>query len=145
MVLHFAVPHTDCTKFETHGTTEEPGDRMRMSETLVCGTYSNEAALEYALCHLRNVGFLDANFTVLLPEESFNNTSKVVTKLTRGPSSCHAIRSGGFLLWIQCDSAGQALVAKKILEGTEAEAVSSSSETQLASETDSSTRFRNLA
>ena len=107
---------------------------MRTSGMLVCGTYSNEAALEYAMCHLRNVGFLDANFTVLLPENSFNNASKVTT-LT-GVLSFQAIRNDGFLLWIQCESAGQALVARKILECTEANAVSSSSEAQMASETD---------
>ena len=108
---------------------------MRTSGMLVCGTYSNEAALEYAMCHLRNVGFLDANFTVLLPENSFNNASKVTT-LTGGVLSFQAIRNNGFLLWIQCESAGQAQVARKILECTEASAVSSSSETQMASETD---------
>lgn len=118
---------------------------MRMSGTLVCGAYSNEAALEYALCHLRNVGFLDANFTVLLPEDGANNPSKAITALTGGLPSCQAIRSGGFFLWIQCDSAGQALVARKILESTEADAVSSSSETQTAPQTDPPTKFRNLA
>ena len=116
---------------------------MRMSETLVCGTYPSEASLEYALCHLRNVGFLDANFMVLLPEDSFNGGK--ATARTGGVLSLQAIRSGGFLLWIQCESAGQALVARKILECTEANAVSSSSEAQMLSETDPTTSFRNLA
>lgn len=168
MALHFPAPHTapqgfdaqasearnpkssdvegiyamSCTESQARYSIVE--DSMRKNGTLVCGTYSNEATLEYALCHLRNVGFLDANFTVLFPEDSFNNISKVIT-LNGGILSFQAIRSGGILLWIQCESAGQALVAKKILECTEADAVSSSSEAQVAPQADQSTSFRNLA
>lgn len=105
-----------------------------MSETkgLVCGLYHNPATLEYALCHLRNVGFLDANFSVLFPgtsqriqaQEAEKGLSPNILELLAQT----IVSPSEILLSVQCESSGQAVVAKKILECTEADSVVSSLE-----------------
>jgi hypothetical protein len=103
-----------------------------MSETkaLVCGLYHNPATLEYALCHLRNVGFLDANFSVLFPDRSQQLQAQEEEKgLSQNifESLAQTVVSE-ILLSVRCESSGQAVVAKKILECTEADSVVSSLE-----------------
>ncbi len=123
---------------------------MVEKETSVCGTYRNQVALEYAMCHLRNIGFLDANFTVVFPEGPFDNFRKPeMLGLTweRAVEAAEehglvdgnldlfnrAIQNGKILLSVQCQGTGQALIATKILEGTEADDVSSSTEPHMRS------------
>ncbi|HVB56532.1 MAG TPA: hypothetical protein VNE63_08895 [Candidatus Acidoferrales bacterium] len=120
---------------------------MAEKETSVCGTYRNQAALEYAMYHLRNVGFLDANFTVVFPEGPFNDfrgsgspgitSRRIAETAEEGGFSDEnldlldrAIQNGRILLSVQCEGTGQALIATKILDGTEADGVSSSTKSQ---------------
>lgn len=108
------------------------GTRMSESRALVCGLYRNEATVEYALCHLRNVGFLDQNFSVIFPAASSDDiqASKKgpVEGLRKTDDIFRTVWTQEILLSVQCESAGQAVIARKILQCTDADTVVSSSE-----------------
>jgi hypothetical protein len=107
---------------------------MSDSRALVCGLYRNEATVEYALCHLRNVGFLDQNFSVIFPSTSSQDIevgkkSGPLGKLITDTSDiCRTVWTQEILLSVRCESAGQAVIARKILQCTDADTVVSSSE-----------------
>lgn len=117
---------------------------MPESEALVFGLYRSEASLEYAICHLRNVGFLEANFSVVFPppQADFMQASERLAILSA--KSADALSDQNILLSVRCESSGQAVIAKKILECTEADSVLTSAEQrgsiQLRTE-----KFSNLA
>ena len=121
----------------------EKGAAMSDSEAVVCGLYRNEATLDYAICHLRNVGFLDENFSVVFPACGRDPMAEMLT--------CPALAGGeritpwnqDILLSIRCESSGQAAIAEKILECTDADTVVSSAEDSGIAF--SAHRFNNLA
>jgi hypothetical protein len=97
---------------------------MGESEALVFGLHRNEERLEYAICHLRNVGFLGANFSVFSPlpqRDPQGNLQECI-------SDWSEVMIGTFcekdiLLSVRCESSGQAVIARKILECTEADTI----------------------
>jgi hypothetical protein len=103
---------------------------MTESKALVCGLYRNEATVEFALCHLRNVGFLDQNFSVIFP--AANQTDLEIGKQSplggNADDLFRTVWTQEILLSVQCESAGQAVIARKILQCTDADTVVSSSE-----------------
>lgn len=103
---------------------------MTESKALVCGLYRNEATVEFALCHLRNVGFLDQNFSVIFPAASQTDL-EIGKQNPLGGNADDLFRTvwtQEILLSVQCESAGQAVIARKILQCTDADTVVSSSE-----------------
>jgi hypothetical protein len=103
---------------------------MTESRALVCGLYRNEATVEYALCHLRNVGFLDQNFSVIFPTASQPDLEigKQAVTNSKADDLFRTVWTQEILLSVQCESAGQAVIARKILQCTDADTVVSSSE-----------------
>jgi hypothetical protein len=108
------------------------GTEMSESKALVCGLYRNEATVEYALCHLRNVGFLDQNFSVIFPATGPDDIelgkNGPLGKMGSTPDICRTVWTQEILLSVQCESAGQAVIARKILQCTDADTVVSSTE-----------------
>jgi hypothetical protein len=120
---------------------------MTESRAVVCGLYRNEAALEYAICHLRNVGFLDQNFSVIFP--ATNRDLRIESPLYSGsPDDAEdlfrTVWTQEILLSVQCESSGQAVIARKILQSTDADTVVSSGEGS-ANIQFSGEKFSNLA
>jgi hypothetical protein len=105
---------------------------MSEAKALVCGLYRNEATVEYALCHLRNVGFLDHNFSVIFPAASSEDIeigkNGPLEKLNNSHDISRTVWTQEILLSVQCESAGQAVIARKILQCTDADTVVSSSD-----------------
>jgi hypothetical protein len=98
-----------------------------MSEALVCGLYRTETALEYAICHLRNVGFLDQNFSVIFPSsDSAEKSGLKALRAKGGDEALSKLLENEIVLSVRCESGGQAAIAKKILECTNADTVVSS-------------------
>lgn len=98
---------------------------MDESRAFVCGLYRNEATLKYAICHLRNVGFLDRNFSVIFPATDPNVTVRT-SGLPGGRDDAGLLRTiwtQEILLSVQCESSGQAVIARKILQCTDADTV----------------------
>jgi hypothetical protein len=95
-----------------------------MGESLVFGLYRDEASLDYAICHLRNVGFLNGNFSVVFPPPGGNSYSdKPETFSNWSEEMIGAYCQHDILLSVRCESSGQAVIARKILECTEADTV----------------------
>lgn len=121
---------------------------MSDSKALVCGLYRNEATVEYALCHLRNVGFLDQNFSVIFPAASSEDVEVGKTgplgRLNNTSDVCRTVWTQEILLSVQCESAGQAVIARKILQCTDADTVVSSTE-ELANIEFRTEKFSHLA
>jgi hypothetical protein len=120
---------------------------MTDSRAVVCGLYRNEATLEYAICHLRNVGFLDQNFSVIFPAS--NRDVRIESPLCSGsPGDAEnlfrTVWTQEILLSVQCESSGQAVIARKILQSTDADTVVSSGESS-ANIQFSAERFSDLA
>ena len=88
---------------------------MSDSKALVCGLYRNEATVEYALCHLRNVGFLDQNFSVIFPAAGSDDIevgkNGPLGKLSNANEISRTVWTQEILLSVQCESAGQAVIA----------------------------------
>lgn len=103
---------------------------MPESKALVCGLFRNEATVEYALCHLRNVGFLDQNFSIIFPTATQPDLD--IGRQTPGNGRAEdlfrTVWTQEILLSVRCESAGQAVIARKILQCTDADTVVSSSE-----------------
>ena len=116
---------------------------MSDSEAMVCGLYRNEATLDYAICHLRNVGFLDENFSVVFPAGSRDPMAEMLIRPVLAGGERMTLWNQDILLSIRCESSGQAAIAEKILECTDADTVvSSAKESGVAFST---CRFNNLA
>lgn len=107
---------------------------MAESKAFVCGLYRNEATLEYAICHLRNVGFLDQNFSVIFPPTDQNVTvrSSSLPGAWDDSGLVRTIWTQEILLSVQCESSGQAVIARKILQCTDADTVVSSGDGGMA-------------
>lgn len=103
---------------------------MPESKAFVCGLFRNEATVEYALCHLRNVGFLDQNFSVIFPTASQPDLEigKQSSVAGKAEDLFRTVWTQEILLSVQCETAGQAVIARKILQCTDADTVVSSSE-----------------
>jgi hypothetical protein len=104
------------------------GRPMSDSEAVVCGLYRNAATLDYAICHLRNVGFLDENFSVVFPSGSRDPIADGPPGAADSGAELVALWNQDILLSIRCQSSGQAAIAEKILECTDADTVVSSAE-----------------
>ena len=111
---------------------------MDDSKAFVCGLYRNEATLEYAICHLRNVGFLDQNFSVIFPPSDQNVTvgSSGLPGAWDDSGMVPTIWTQEILLSVQCESSGQAVIARKILQCTDADSVVSSGDAGIVFLTD---------
>lgn len=111
---------------------------MDESKAFVCGLYRSEATLECAICHLRNVGFLDQNFSVIFPPADQNVTvrSSSLPGAWDDTGLLRTIWTQEILLSVQCESSGQAVIARKILQGTDADTVVSSGDGNIEFPTD---------
>lgn len=102
---------------------------MIEAEGLVFGLYKSEASVEYAMCHLRNVGFLDGNFSIVFPSPQIDSPTMTGDGFSEwSEEMIRTFCEKDILLSVRCETSGQAAIARKILECTEADSVLCSGE-----------------
>jgi hypothetical protein len=105
-------PNRDRKFFEKEKILEqEPpgGKKMTTNKTTVFGVYSTPQGVEHAGNVLVTSGFSDSDISVLLPEDADG----------------HLAAAGGFLLSVYCNTSDQVERAKRVMENTMAQGVSS--------------------